>query len=74
MLRPLSAYVMTVFEAVVDQDADALARLVGEAPDLNAQFEGGRRALHEAAIRGHLELVQFVTGRRRRPVALRLRS
>ncbi len=51
---------MTLFDAVVQEDADALARLAAEARDVNAQFEGGRTALHEAALRGHVELVEVL--------------
>lgn len=51
---------MTLFDAVVQEDADALVRLAAEARDLNAQFEGGRTALHEAAMRGHIVLVELL--------------
>src|SRR5437867_1580760 len=51
---------MTLFEAVEAQDAGALEQLAAEVKDINAPFEGGRTALHEAAARGHLELVQVL--------------
>ena len=51
---------MTLFDAVVEQDAEALAKLAAEAQDVNAQFENGRTALHEAAARGHAHLVRVL--------------
>lgn len=51
---------MTLFDAVTKQDAEALAKLAAETTDVNAQFENGRTALHEAALRGHTHLVKVL--------------
>ena len=48
---------MTLYDAVLARDAEALAQLAAEVRDINAQFERGRTALHEAAARGYVELV-----------------
>src|SRR5262245_16527404 len=51
---------MNLFDAVLSEDAEALEKLASEATDINAQFEGGRTALHEAAMRGRTNLVALL--------------
>jgi len=51
---------MTLWDAVVANDAGTLRRLASEALDINEQFDGGRTALHEAAARGHVDLVRLL--------------
>ena len=51
---------ISIWDAVLDGDIEAVKQHIAAGTDVNAKVEGGGTALHESALNGHKEVVELL--------------